>query len=88
MHPSDLTNPGCADFLTMAEQELSAFFRAVTELFGSEQARLSAEDWLEELTADRGLPSSMRECRRITARASAQLADRVCATHVFATQSL
>ncbi len=43
------SNPGCADFITMAEQELSAFFNAVTDLFGSEQAEISAEDWLREL---------------------------------------
>src|SRR5437867_723447 len=38
----------CGDLMTMAQRELSAFIRAVTELFGSEQARLSAEDWLDE----------------------------------------
>lgn len=32
----------------MAERELAAFISAATELFGPEQARLSAEDWLEE----------------------------------------
>ena len=45
------------------EQELSAFTFAVTQLFGSEQARLSERDWLEEsdlmdsppLAADRNL---------------------------------
>ena len=39
----------CANLIPMAEQELAAFFNAVTESFGSEQAGLSAEDWLEEL---------------------------------------
>ena len=34
----------------MAERELSAFFRAVTKLFGLEQAEMSAEDWLIELS--------------------------------------
>ena len=39
----------CADLITMAERELAAFFfSAVTELFGSNQAGLSAEDWLHE----------------------------------------
>jgi hypothetical protein len=42
------SNPGCASLITMAEQELSAFFNAVTDLFGSEQAEISAEDWLRE----------------------------------------
>jgi hypothetical protein len=32
----------------MAERGLSALIRAVTELFGPEQAKLSAEDWLDE----------------------------------------
>ena len=30
------------------EQELSAFTLAVTQLFGSEQARVSERDWLDE----------------------------------------
>jgi len=45
----------------MAEHELSAFFGAVTELFGSEQAALSAEDWLHALINIDGLPASTRE---------------------------
>ena len=70
-------NPGCADMVTMAEQELSAFFRAVTELFGPKQAKLSADDWLQELTATDHLPASLRDLRRITATASTRLAGRV-----------
>ena len=35
------------DQLNMAERELSAFFAAVDTLFGPEQAKLSAEDWLD-----------------------------------------
>ena len=42
-------NSTCEDQINMAERELSAFIRAVTELFGPEQARLSTEDWLVEL---------------------------------------
>src|SRR5260370_40174595 len=37
------------DFLVLAEKELSAFIRAVQKLFGAEQARQSALDWIEEL---------------------------------------
>lgn len=70
-------DPGCADFMTMAEQELSAFFNAVRQLFGSEQAERSAEEWLRELSETDGLPSSTREWRRITAKASSRLASRV-----------
>jgi len=56
--PSNNSNLGCADFITTAERELSAFFRAVTERFGSEEAELSAEDWLQELIEIDGLPAS------------------------------
>jgi hypothetical protein len=59
--------------MTMAERELSAFFTAVTRLFGSEQAELSAEDWLHELIAIEELPTSAREWRLITAKVSTRL---------------
>ena len=75
--PPKNSNPGCADLAMMAEHELSAFFSAVTELFGSEQAALSAEDWLHELIKIDGLPASTREWRLITAKASTRLASRV-----------
>ena len=64
----------------MAERELTAFFKAVTKLFGPEQAGLSAEDWLKELTEIDSLPASTREWRLITARASTRLARRVRAS--------
>ena len=67
----------CAGLIPMAERELAAFFNAVTELFGSELAQLSAEDWLQELTATDALPASAREWRLITARASTRLATRL-----------
>ena len=38
-----------SSFLILAEKELSAFIRAVDQLFGAEQARRSALDWIEEL---------------------------------------
>jgi hypothetical protein len=71
--PSKNFNPRCADLMTMAERELSAFFNAVTQLFGSEQAELSAEDWLNELIEIDGLPASAREWRLITAKVSTRL---------------
>ena len=71
--PKNLT-PDCADRETMAEQELAAFFSAVKELFGSEQAEHAAEDWLQELEASNGLPASAREWRLITKRVTKQLA--------------
>jgi hypothetical protein len=79
-NPSNNSNLGCADFITMAERELSAFFNTVTQLFGSEQAELSAEDWLQELIEVRPLPNSAREWRLITAKVSTRLASRVIAS--------
>jgi len=78
--PSKNSSPRCADFITMAERELSAFFDAVTQLFGPEQAELSAEDWLQELIEVDSLPTSAREWRLITAKASTRLASRVIAS--------
>ncbi len=78
--PSKNSSPRCADFITMAERELSAFFDAVTQLFGPEQAELSAEDWLQELIEIGALPTSAREWRLITAKASTRLASRVIAS--------
>jgi len=74
------SNSGCADLMTMAERELSAFFNAVTQLFGSEQAELSAEDWLRELIEIDDLPASTQEWRLITAKASTRLPNGVNAS--------
>jgi hypothetical protein len=71
--PSTNSNSGCTELMTMAERELSAFFNAVTQLFGPEQAELSAEDWLHELVEVDGLPTSAREWRLITAKVSTRL---------------
>ncbi len=70
-------DPIRGDLMTMAERELSAFFSAVTELFGSEQAEPSAEDWLRELVSSNDVPASIREWRTLTVSAAAQLASRV-----------
>jgi hypothetical protein len=78
--PLKNSNHPCPDFATMAERELSAFFNAVTQLFGSEQAARSAEDWLQELIEIDGLPTSAREWRLITAKASARLASEMNAS--------
>jgi hypothetical protein len=81
-YPPKHHNRACSDLMTMAERELAAFFNAVKELFGSKQARLSAEDWLDELAARNGLPASTREWRRITVEVSARLARRVNALNL------
>ena len=78
--PSQHSSARCADLMTMAERELSAFFNAVTQLFGSEQSELSAEDWLREVIEIDGLPASPDEWRLITAKVSTRLASRVTAS--------
>ena len=65
------------DLMTMANRELSAFFSAVADLFGPEQAEQSAEDWLQELTASRDLPASTGQWRTLTITAASRLAGRV-----------
>lgn len=67
----------CADVTMMAERELASFLAAVTELFGSKQAQLSAADWLQELEASDGLPASTHEWRCITMKIAARLAGRL-----------
>jgi hypothetical protein len=81
--PSKNSNHPCSDLATMAERELSAFFNAVTQLFGPRQAELSAEDWLHELTEIDGLPASAREWRLITAKASTRLPSRASASSLW-----
>ena len=71
------SNSTCEEQIKMAERELSAFVRAVTELFGPEQARLSTEDWLDELELKDMLPrATSRDWRAVTVAASARLANR------------
>ncbi len=68
------------DQVRMAERELSAFIRAVTQLFGSEEAKLSAEDWLDESELMDSPPlSTGRNWRAVTIAASARLAHRLAA---------
>jgi len=61
-------------FLVLAEKELSAFVGAVDKLFGAEQARQSALDWVEELELmDWPSGESVPDWRRATVSASARL---------------
>jgi hypothetical protein len=62
----------------IAERELGAFIRAVTELFGPEQARFAAEYWIDELESMDALPGpTRRDWGAITVAASARLARRL-----------
>jgi len=70
-------NSTCEDQINMAERELSAFIRAVTELFGPEQARPSTEDWLDESELmDSPHGGTRKDWRAVTIAASARLANR------------
>ncbi len=65
----------------LAERELSSFVSAVTKLYGSQQARLSAQDWLDESELiDNQLLSTERNWRAVTIAASARLASRLNTT--------
>lgn len=62
----------------LAERELYSFVAAVTEVYGPEQARLSAADWLDEADLMDSPPrSEIRDWRSVTIAASARLARRV-----------
>lgn len=62
----------------LAERELSSFIAAVTKLYGPDQAKLSAEDWLDESEVMDSPPrSEERDWRAVTIAASARLANRV-----------
>ena len=66
-----------ANLILLAERELAAFARAVRELFGPEQARVSTAEWIDELESLHWpARPGVSDFRRITTAASARLADR------------
>ena len=68
----------CNGLMNLAEREFAAFTRAVTELFGTEQARLSAKDWLDELVSRDSLPGPRNcEWQLVTVAALARLTIRM-----------
>src|SRR5580658_5544600 len=67
-----------ADPMAIAERELGAFIRAVTELYGPERARLAADNWINELESMDDLPGpATRQWGSVTVAALAQLARRL-----------
>jgi len=79
MQQSELPfNSLCTTQIHLAERELSTFLAAVVQLFGADQARLSIEDWLNELELmDISPRSTRRDWRTITIGASVRLANRL-----------
>ena len=72
------SNSICMEQTRMAEREFSAFISAVKELFGPDQAQLSAVDWLDELELmDIPPGSTSRDWRAVTIAAAARLANRL-----------
>jgi len=74
-------NSNHAAEMDIAERELFAFIGAVTQLFGPEEAKLSAEDWLDESELMDSPPrSTSRNWQAVTIAASARLANRLAVT--------
>jgi hypothetical protein len=60
---------------TKEDEELSAFTRAVADVFGPQQARLSEKDWLDESDSMDTPPlSTVRNWRAVSIAASFRLA--------------
>jgi len=71
-------NSTCAEQIRLAERELASFIGALTELFGPEQARLSADGWLDQYDLMDSPPRpTSRHWRAVTVAASARLASRL-----------
>jgi hypothetical protein len=67
-----------ARILPHAEAELTAFIQAVDELFGPDEARESAEDWMEELeSAQWSAEGTPFNWRSLTIAAAVRLAARI-----------
>src|ERR1700688_2199481 len=78
MNGKTAKSPADGDLMVIAERELGAFIRAVTELYGPEQARLAADAWVDELELMDALPEpTRRDWGEVTVAASAQLAKRL-----------
>jgi hypothetical protein len=71
----------CQKQTYLAERELSSFVAAVMKMHGPEQARLSAQDWLDEYDLIDSPPLSQEsDWRAVTIAASARLAGRLNGT--------
>jgi hypothetical protein len=62
----------------IAKRELAAFLHVVSELYGPEEAELSAQDWIDELELLHCPPElTPRDWRLVTVAAASRLAKRV-----------
>lgn len=69
-----------ADEIRIAGRELFAFIRVVTQLCGSEQAKLAADDWLEESEL-MSSPLRSTNWRAVTMAALVRMAHRAAVLH-------
>ena len=71
-------SPAYSELVRKTERELGAFISAVTELYGAEQARLSAIDWLDQFESINDVPASTtHDWRLVTVRAAVCLVNRL-----------
>jgi len=71
-------SPAYSELVRKTERELGAFISAVTELYGAEQARLSAIDWLDQFESINDVPASTtHDWRLVTVRAVVCLVNRL-----------
>jgi hypothetical protein len=67
-----------AEFMRTAEGELAAFYEAVFRRYGSKEARMAAQDWIEELeTIDWPVDGTLPHWRHVTIFAADCLASRI-----------
>jgi hypothetical protein len=74
-----MNNPFTFDYqMNLAERELGAFLHVVAELYGPEEAKISSQDWLDELELLEYIPGlTPREWRVVTIAAANRLSKRV-----------
>jgi len=71
-------SPAHSELVRKTERELGAFISAVTELYGAEQARLSAIDWLDQFESiNDASESTTHDWRLVTVRAAVCLVNRL-----------
>lgn len=71
-------SPACSKLVRKAERELGAFISVVAELYGADQARLSAIDWLYQFESINNLPgSTSHDWRLVTVLATVRLVKRL-----------
>jgi hypothetical protein len=78
LHAQQISSSPGTELQTAAQRELAAFYTAVSGMYGSEEAKQAALDWIEELErADRPSGGLTPDWRQMTVAAAGGLASRV-----------